>query len=151
MQNSNREDQKKRLLIVEDDQTHRKLLVDELSDKYILDIAPDSERALRYLSKSQTPRYDMIILDLRIPRVLGEYPSAEEGFRILKDIHIREGNAPVVLVVSGNMIDRTRKKAMELGVQRVFAKPFSIQELRENIDKLLQTIKHYEPDFVMNT
>ncbi|MFN8494247.1 MAG: response regulator [Caldilineaceae bacterium] len=128
--------EKKRILIVEDDPLHMKLLKDELIDEYELDFAGDSQSALDYLNEESAPSYNMVIIDLRLPRNLGELPLPDEGFRILDALHEQPQLSPTILVVSGNLIERTKKRAQAYGVKQIFEKPFSLKTLRKYIDLL---------------
>ncbi|MDT8273536.1 MAG: response regulator [Desulfomonilia bacterium] len=60
----------KRILVVEDDKNVQTLLKDELNDEgYIIDTAANGKEALNHLQGDEKP--DLIILDLRMPRMDG--------------------------------------------------------------------------------
>jgi DNA-binding NtrC family response regulator len=128
----------KRILIVEDDPVHRRLLEEELRQKYDLEFAADSKSALQLIDRSLSD-YHLVIVDLRIPPQTGALPSADEGFKILQTIQKSHSRLPIVLVTSGSLIDRLSKQVMTLGVKKIFEKPFFLDEFRDFIDSLLST------------
>lgn len=134
--------QKKRVLIIEDDPLHRKLLIDEFENLDLrLDIASNSDMALTYLRHGEPSTYDVVIVDLRIPKSLGEMPSVEEGFRILQNLDADKTASQIVVVTSGNLIDGIRKKLRNIDVNRVFEKPFPPSEIAGYITEIFPDIK----------
>lgn len=131
----------KRILIVEDDPVHRRLMENALQQRYELDFAPDSQSALAHLVEGRPSAYDLVVVDLRIPARMGEQATTEEGCKILRTLQKNGVLSPIVLVVSGNMIDRTRRQVEDLGVQKIFEKPFSLREFREFVDSLFSAAK----------
>lgn len=96
--------QNKKILVVEDDDMLRKILIDQFSQKYTTVAARDGLEALEQV-KSQKP--DMIILDLLMPRL--------DGFGFLEKLrHLPEPDLAktAVMVVSNfsdqSSIDRTK-------------------------------------------
>lgn len=135
----------RRILIIEDDPIHSRLIASELQRWYDLDFAADSESALLrlQLQGQEFPRYDLVIVDLRLPARVGGPARTEEGLRILDALHKGETSTPITIVVSGNLIDRTRQQVEALRgvVKRAFEKPFSPREIHESIDFLLGNVE----------
>jgi CheY-like chemotaxis protein len=125
---------RKRVLIVEDNAVHRRLMENELRRDYDLVLAVDSQTAEAHLTAD--PAFDLVILDLLIPRRQGELATADESVRILRQSKV--GTA-VVVVVSGSPTEHLRLQLEELRVQRIFEKPFSLTEFRDYIESLLGT------------
>lgn len=137
MSNTYSEQRSQRILIVEDDPVHRRLMESELKDSFELDLVPDSESALARLRGDGKSRYAAIIIDLRLPSSIGHAPSTDEGRRILNQIKKGNSTATVVLVVSGNILPKTKSELKELGVTRCFEKPFSPSEFGHYIAQQL--------------
>jgi CheY-like chemotaxis protein len=74
--------------------------------------------------------YDLVLLDLRMPRT--------DGFGVMEELRIRgrEG-APAVLVLSADPAQRTR--ALEAGASGFLAKPFVLAEVLEKVREVLET------------
>jgi len=126
----------RRILIVEDNPVHRRLMENELRANYELAFAADSETALGYL-RDPTATFDLVVLDSLIPSRPGELPTTEEAMKIL-------GMAPhsIVVVVSGSSTDQLRKKLTQFDVKRIFEKPFSLSEFRAYVDSLFSATPH---------
>ena len=131
--------EKKRLLIIEDDPVHRRLMQQELQEQYELNVVADSESALARLATKPPLGYDLVILDLRLPRRLGEQTTTAEGFRVLQALQKECAKIPTVVVISAYMINRYYKQVEEMGVVQVFEKPFSFIELGKFVNELLST------------
>jgi DNA-binding response OmpR family regulator len=125
----------KRILIIENDPVHRRLIESALRQRYELDLTEDSESALERLRGSISFAYDLVIVNLRLPAKVGKPASTEEGFRILQ--FLQDCLCPSVLVFGGHLGDRTRKHIEALGVKQIFEKPFSMKIFRASIDVLL--------------
>ncbi len=75
--------------------------------------------------ESFTP--DCIILDLLMPEM--------NGFEFLKKMHESEINVPVI-VLSADIQESTRSKALRLGASKMLNKPPKIQELITAVEEL---------------
>ena len=124
----------KRVLIIEDNPVHRRLMENELQGEYDLVFAADSQTALAYLGSPQATSFDLIVLDLFIPERIGELPNSDEAMKILSSS--RRG--PAVVLISGSPTEALRSQFGQLEIKRIFEKPFSLTEFREYIDSLLR-------------
>lgn len=123
----------KRILIIEDNPVHSRLMGHELRSGYDLVFAADSGTALAYLSGDRASHFDLVILDSLIPKRAGELPSVDEAIRIMRDF----GGGLSVVLVSGNPTEHLRREFERRGVKRVFGKPFSLTEFRAFVDRIL--------------
>lgn len=115
---------KKRLLIVDDDLDLAEATSLLLSGSYDVDLAADGEAAMQRLSDGV--RYDLILLDLVMPRM--------DGSAVVRALRGR-GGVPPILLVSGS--EDLTERATELGVDAYLAKPVDATTLRERIAGLL--------------
>lgn len=107
----------KRILIIEDDLSIAELERDYLEiNGFDVDIEVDGEKGLQ---KALNTSYDMILLDLMLPRV--------EGFEICKIIR-SEKNIPI-LMISAKKEDIDKIRGLGLGADDYITKPFSPGEL----------------------
>ena len=117
----------KKILIVEDEESMRLGLGDNLKfDGFDVDIAEDGEIGL---AKIRTNKYNLILLDVMLPKV--------SGFEVCKIIR-REGvKTPVILLTAkGEEIDKVL--GLELGADDYVTKPFSLRELLARIRAVLR-------------
>jgi DNA-binding response OmpR family regulator len=80
----------KRILLVEDDKNVQRLLKEELNDDgYFISVASDGKEALSILNKKDNIRPDLIILDLRMPKM--------DGFETMGHILKSRQETPVII------------------------------------------------------
>lgn len=112
----------KKILIVEDEESMRLGLVDNLKfEGYEVDIAEDGKIGLEKIKKNV---YDLILLDVMLPII--------SGFDVCKTIRREGNNTPVILLTAkGEEIDKVL--GLELGADDYVTKPFSLRELLARI------------------
>jgi DNA-binding response OmpR family regulator len=123
----------KRILIIEDNSVHQRLMENELRDTYEVTLAADGQTAQAYLSGDQSLPFELVVLDSLIPARPGDLPSSEEAVKLLSNV----GAGHTVVVVSGSPTDRLKSEFNAFGVKRIFEKPFSLAEFRAYIDSLI--------------
>lgn len=116
-----------RLLIVEDEETLLKAIRKGFEKSgYASDTARDGEEAL---DKFFGAAYDVIILDLNLPRL--------DGLEVLKTI--RENSKDVgVLILSARGEVEDKVEGLDLGANDYLAKPFSFHELKARVRALVR-------------
>ena len=121
------EDRKRhRLLIVDDDQALLLLFSIALdSANFQNDCASGGEAALELLDKN---RYDLVLLDLRMPDV--------SGLEVLARMRER-GDLTEVIVVSAYVPGAVVLRAASQGVTTFLGKPVTIQFLRDTVESML--------------
>jgi DNA-binding response OmpR family regulator len=116
------------LLLVEDDSAIAQGLRDNLEfEGHSVTHAADGELARTLLA--EPGRYDLVILDLMLPKV--------SGYELLRLIRAKEPELPVLLLTArGDETDRVL--GLDLGADDYVAKPFSIRELMARVRALLR-------------
>ena len=114
--------QRKNILIVDDEEIIREFLAEVLSEDYEISTATDGDEAIEKISKSN---YDLIITDLKMPRV-----SGEEVVRFAKD---KYPECPVI-VISGYSSLFVASQSVNHGACAFLSKPFSITELIKTVE-----------------
>lgn len=115
-----------KILVVDDDERIRTLLVDTLSALGYNSLgAQNGEEALIFL---KTEKLDLVITDVRMPRV--------NGLALLRNIKSQYPLIPV-LIITGYNFGHTKDKAMESGADGFLAKPFRIAKIEELMQKAL--------------
>lgn len=110
-------DEKKRILIVEDEESIAELERDYLElSGFLVDIEADGERGAK---KALSEDYDLLILDLMLP--------GKDGFEICREV--REKKDIPILMVSARRDDIDKIRGLGLGADDYMTKPFSASEL----------------------
>jgi len=119
--------EKKRILIVDDDTEIRELLeFDIASSGYFVDTAVDG---MDGLNKILNNKYDLILLDVMMPKM--------NGFDVCKNLRQAKITTPVLMLTAkGTIIDKT--SGFDSGADDYLVKPFDIQEVLLRIRVLLR-------------
>lgn len=116
-----------RILLVEDNRSLAEWLARTLRrDKYVVECVyngADADHLLR------TQSYDLIILDLSLPKM--------DGRDVLKRLRSRDNNVPVLILTATNTIEG-RVVGLDHGADDYMAKPFDIAELEARIRALMR-------------
>jgi DNA-binding response OmpR family regulator len=119
-----------RILVVEDDPPTAGAVVRALKRAdYEVELAVDGQRALAILADA---RFDLVILDLRLPQtdgleVLGALRGSDASLRANRDVG--------VLVVSASSELTSRLRSFELGADDFVPKPFWTDELVARVQR----------------
>jgi DNA-binding NtrC family response regulator len=116
------------LLIVDDEEPLRVLLESELaeSDEFSVDIAMDGGEAI---NKIQAKVYDVLLLDIRMPRV--------SGIEVLK--FVQEYSPTTQVIILTNYADvKTAIQTIKMGAYDFLAKPYDIDELFNTIHRAIE-------------
>ena len=100
-------DQQKKILIVEDDQFLREFYQELLQvEGYFVDTASDGEIGL---SKLQSSEYNLVLLDIMLPR--------KDGVQILRDLKTKPAKSPnaTIVILTNLGQDAVIKQCFELG------------------------------------
>lgn len=105
------------VLVVEDDDPVRNMLCDHARDRGCTTWEAANGLEALWIVKHQRP--DLVLLDLRMPRV--------DGFETLR--HIRKFDPSIrVVIVTGDMSDETRHRVESLGLE-LLVKPVTLDAL----------------------
>lgn len=121
---------KEKILIIEDEEDLVKGLKLNLSGEgYEVDWAYDGEEGLR---KALDEAYDLIILDIMLPKM--------NGLDICRELRQKKLNIPIIMLTAkGEEIDKV--VGLEIGADDYITKPFSIRELLARIKAHLRREK----------
>lgn len=120
-----------RILVIEDEKRVRNFLLRKLeSEGYTVDLAEDGPRGL---ARALRGPYDLVVLDLVLPRL--------DGLSVLKELKEECPELPV-LILSGRGDLPTKLRGFELGARDYLAKPFSLEELLARVRVHLRAHEH---------
>jgi CheY-like chemotaxis protein len=128
------------ILVAEDDPNDLELLRHVVSENGVevnFQPAHDGEQVINYLrgedefrDRSRHPVPDIIVLDLKMPRV--------NGFEVLQWLRQQQGLARITVVErSGSGLETDIEEAYRLGANTYFTKPGQLAELRKIIASLI--------------
>ncbi|MEQ1882581.1 MAG: response regulator transcription factor [Burkholderiales bacterium] len=122
------------ILIVEDERKIAEVLRRGfLEERYQADIAFDGEEALY---KFAVNSYDLVVLDLMIPKV--------NGIEVCRKIRERNSGLPVLMLTARDAIE-DKVAGLDAGADDYLTKPFSFMELLARIRALLRRGKTADP------
>jgi DNA-binding NtrC family response regulator len=116
------------LLVVDDEEPLRQLLEAELgeADEFAVDVAADGGEAI---NRIQAKVYDVILLDIRMPRVT--------GIDVLK--FVQEYSPTTQVIILTNYADiKTAIETIKLGAYDFLAKPYDIEEIFNTVHRAIE-------------
>lgn len=116
-----------RILIVEDEFNLADVIASQLKkEKYIVDIALDGEEGCY---QSLTDIYDLIILDIMLPKI--------DGFTILKNIKESKVHSKIIMLTAKTTLE-DKLTGFDYGADDYLTKPFHIEELIARVNVQLR-------------
>lgn len=122
----------KKVLLVEDNELNREIATEILKSLGLkVDCAADGMEAVEIMSSEAGNQYDMIFMDIQMPKMDG-YTATRE-IRTLKDM--KKANVPII-AMTANAFDEDRKKAIKAGMNGHIAKPIDVNVILQNLDRI---------------
>lgn len=119
---------KKKILVVEDDEISRDVLILFLKNNFEIDEARNGQTALEKVDSNQ---YDLVLMDVNLGRGM-------TGLDITKNLKKRPNytNVPIIAITAFAM-KGDKEEFLQAGFDHYLAKPFTREELRATIKKYL--------------
>lgn len=122
-----------RILIIEDEFKIADVIASRLrNEQYVVDVFGDGEGGL---DNALTNIYDLIILDVMLPKV--------DGFKILEEIRKEKIEAKVIMLTAKSMLE-DKLTGFNYGANDYVTKPFHIDELVARVNAQLR-VKNNQP------
>lgn len=129
-----------KILVVDDEPNMRLGIKDNLEfESYEVDLAEDGEQGL---NKTRSSDYDLVVLDVMMPKM--------SGFDVCREMRKDGNQTPIIfLTAKGEEIDKVI--GLELGADDYITKPFSLREFLARVKSVLrrtskQSERKPEPD-----
>lgn len=135
--------EKIKILMIDDNVNLVEMVEDYFEDNPKIDVvgkAYDGEEGLKII-KEGTLKYDLIILDLIMPK--------KDGLAVLKDLKLNDITTNVIVATSYNAPD-TIRKVSEYGANYYILKPFELTDLEEKILDTFNTNKSKSINLISN-
>ncbi|MHB1155139.1 MAG: response regulator [Eubacteriales bacterium] len=127
--------EKKRILIIEDEKSIAQVLAYNLMQAgYVFDIAFDGAEGLK---KAVSGDYDLILLDLMLPKI--------DGFEVCRQIRITMSTPIIIVTAREEEIDKIL--GLDIGADDYVTKPFKIKEL---LSRIKANIRRSSNEVVLN-
>src|SRR3989344_8702772 len=119
-----------RILVVEDERRLANIIKKGLSEEgFAVDAAYDGEEG-QYLAESE--EYDLIILDIMLPKV--------DGLTVCKELRAKNIKIPILMLTARTTVE-DKAAGLDSGADDYLAKPFAFLELRSRIHALIRRSK----------
>jgi DNA-binding response OmpR family regulator len=119
-----------RLLLVEDDPKLARSIQQGLSaESFDVDVVGTGEDAV---DRAQSTTYDLIILDIMLPRM--------DGFAVCEQLRANGLDQPILMLSARGVVE-DRVKGLQTGADDYLSKPFSFLELTARVHALLRRQK----------
>jgi heavy metal response regulator len=126
-----------RLLVIEDEKKVASFIRKGLEEEhYAVDTAEDGETGL-YMA--EVNEYDLIVLDLMIPKI--------DGIEVLKRIRAGKNNVPILILTARDSVE-DRVKGLDSGCDDYLTKPFAFVEFLARVRALLRREKVEKEPFL---
>ena len=112
---------KKRILLVDDNQTNLDIFREIFEERYSLEIATTGREAL---SKLQDFSPNLVLLDVMMPGING-YETCRQMRQLPK------GRAAKILMISAKTLSSEKSEGLRAGADDYLIKPFDIDDLKD--------------------
>lgn len=119
-----------RILLVEDERRISNVVKKGLTEEgFAVDTASDGEEG-QYLAESEN--YDLIILDLMLPKI--------DGLTVCKELRAKNIKTPILMLTAKTTVE-DKAAGLDSGADDYLTKPFAFLELRSRIHALIRRSK----------
>jgi CheY-like chemotaxis protein len=121
-------EEKKKILIVEDDEINMYIMDRLLKNEFILSKAKNGDEALLLAEKNN---FDVVLMDINLGN------TSIDGIEVMKRIRIMENiKIPRIFAVTSYAMPEDRKRFLSLGFDSYFAKPLQKEDLILEINNI---------------
>ena len=124
----------KKILLVEDNELNKEIAVEILTEAgFLVDTADDGDVAVSIMSHAKEGQYDLILMDIQMPKMDG-YAATRE-IRSLPASEI--ANTPIISMTA-NAFEEDERRTLEAGMNGHISKPIDISKLMKTLAEILK-------------
>ena len=127
----------KRVLLVEDNALNRELALAILGESGMqIDCAEDGIEAVNQINEAPEDRYDLVLMDIQMPRM--------DGYTATREIRTLPNNRKAIVPIvamTANAFEEDRKKAFECGMNGYIVKPIDRKSISKVLDQIFKEAK----------
>jgi CheY-like chemotaxis protein len=116
-----------KILVVDDIEMNRAMLIKIFADTYTVLSAENGKEAMRLLVDDSV---DLVLLDLNMPEM--------DGYEVITAMKSDQKLAAIPIVVETGAIDKSERRALDLGADDFIIKPFDPYIVRKRVENLIQ-------------
>ncbi|NTV68672.1 MAG: response regulator [Azonexaceae bacterium] len=121
----------RRILVVDDNATNRRILSSMLGLLRAIPLAVDSAQEALALMEDGNADFDCILLDAQMPEM--------DGYELARRLHANHQNLPPMLMLSSGALRGDAQRCQEAGIAGFFSKPISLDELQAALGRLFDS------------
>ena len=123
------------LLIVEDQEMNAEVLADLLELENISsEWAENGKRGVEMFAESEKGRFDVILMDMRMPVMDGLTATRE-----IRKLDRPDASTIPIIALSANAFEEDVRQCLEAGMNAHLSKPVDLDRLKETLGRLLET------------
>ena len=123
------------LLIVEDQEMNAEVLADLLELENISsEWAENGKRGVEMFAESEKGRFDVILMDMRMPVMDGLTATRE-----IRKLDRSDASTIPIIALSANAFEEDVRQCLEAGMNAHLSKPVDLDRLKETLGRLLET------------
>lgn len=117
---------KHQILVVDDIEMNRALLVKMFVDDYTVFAAEDGKQAMDILHNNEV---DLVLLDLSMPEM--------DGYQVIQAMKAEQLLAAIPIVVTTGAVDKSERRAFDLGADDFITKPYDPYIVKKRAENLI--------------
>ena len=123
-----------KVLLVEDNEMNREIATEILSENgIIVDTAEDGDIAVEKVKNSNPGDYDLILMDVQMPKMNG-YDATRE----IRKLPNKDLANIIIIAMTANAFEEDRQNALNAGMNDHIAKPIDVVKLFRTISKFIK-------------
>lgn len=127
----------RRILLAEDNDLNAEITMEVLKDiDLVVERAEDGQRCVEMIDAAPAGYYDLILMDIQMPRMNGY-----EATRIIRQMKDKDKANITILAMTANAFEEDKREAIESGMNAHLAKPIEVEKLIKTLKRSLNSRK----------
>ncbi len=124
----------KHILLAEDNELNREIAVELIGavTGAVIDEAEDGEKAVELFSKSELHHYDLILMDIQMPKMNGF-----EATRAIRAMERKDAETVPIVAMTANAFAEDEEKSRQAGMNAHLSKPLEISAVLAAMNEIL--------------